>query len=141
MQATCSECGTRFQAQRRTAKYCTPACSQRAVRRRAITREAEGRPDVTTPPGSESPASAHDATLLVAATIDELAKAGRLGTALGQAALVLADKAGRTSDTGSATAAVVKQLQATLAAALAGAEGQQDPLDELRARRDRKRTG
>lgn len=140
MEATCEECGAAFEAKRATAKYCRRACSARATRKRAAAAAPAAAPpadpaSVTPPPGAEG------MPLLVAATLDELAKAKRLDTALGQAALVLAAKAGSWSDTGSATASVVRELRATLQAALAGAETTADPLDELRARRDRKRTG
>lgn len=140
MQATCQECEGTFEAQRKTAKYCTKACSQRATRKRAAA--AENPPPASPPPGTPSAEHGADGMpLLVAATLDELVKAGRLDTALGQAALVLAAKAGSRADTGSATASVVRELRATLQAALDGAATLGDPLDELRSRRDRKRTG
>jgi hypothetical protein len=44
-----------------------------------------------------------------------------------------------TFDTGSATAALSKELREVMAKALADATIGVDPLDELRARRDRKR--
>jgi hypothetical protein len=44
-----------------------------------------------------------------------------------------------TFDTGSAVAAVSRELRATMTAALADVPVANDPLDELRARRDRKR--
>lgn len=74
-----------------------------------------------------------------AATMLELADAGRLGTPLGQAALVLARRIDRSHlDTGAGVASLAKQLQATLAAATADAEVEDDPVDEVRARRDAK---
>lgn len=72
-------------------------------------------------------------------TILELEEAGRLDTIRGQAALVLARRLdSRTMDTGSAVAAVVRQLDATVEAAVAGAHMAADPVDELRRRRDEK---
>lgn len=134
MRATCSEptCGKTFEAKRSTARFCGSNCRVKAARRRAT--EPETAP-------ADAPQTVLDVPLLVAATIDELAKADRLGTALGQAALVLAEKACNRHDTGSATASVIRQLQATLSAALAGAESSSDPLDELDARRRAKASG
>jgi hypothetical protein len=42
-------------------------------------------------------------------------------------------------DTGSGTAALSKELRAVMVAAVQGAPAAADPVDELRARRDRKR--
>jgi hypothetical protein len=72
----------------------------------------------------------------------ELAAAGRLGTAAGQSALVLARRidAGD-GETAAGLAAAVKQLGATLADAVRGGEVAVNPLDELRAARERKRAG
>ncbi len=71
----------------------------------------------------------------------ELAAAGRLDTALGQQALALAVKLSSPFDTGSAMAAVSRELRAVREEALRGAEQVADPLDELRLRRDAKRAG
>jgi len=133
MPATCEECGERFEAKRSTAKYCSTRCRTRATRRRA-----EGRPAPAAEP-RQVPAPAEDVPLLVAATIDELAKAERLSTALGQTAVKLAERIGSRSETGSAVASLSKELRATMAEALRGSAAAADPIDELRARRDRKR--
>lgn len=70
----------------------------------------------------------------------ELAAADRLATAAGQRAMFLARLlAAPRADTGSATAALDRQLAAALAQALEGAATGVDVLDELRARRERRR--
>jgi len=57
---------------------------------------------------------------------------------LGQMALLFAERMCE-FDTGSGTAALSKELRAVMAAAVQGAPAAADPVDELRARRDRKR--
>jgi hypothetical protein len=74
--------------------------------------------------------------------VAELEAAGRLGTALGQAAVALARRidAGA-SEPGSSFASLVRQHGATLAEAVKDAAAKADPLDELRSRRERKFAG
>jgi hypothetical protein len=73
------------------------------------------------------------------ATGEVLRTVSRLGTPLGQVAVVLARRLDHPgADTGAALAAVARQLQATLVAATADARPTGDLLTELRARRDRK---
>jgi hypothetical protein len=77
---------------------------------------------------------------LTAATERELQAADRLDTAMGQAALVLArmlDSPGM--DTGSSVAALVREHRAALTAAVANAQQEADPLDELAERRNQRR--
>lgn len=70
-----------------------------------------------------------------AATLATLTDAGRDGTPLGRAALVLADRLDRaTGDTGSSTAALARELRATLEDALRGAPQAADRVDEIRAK-------
>jgi hypothetical protein len=145
MQATCEVCKTPFEAQRVTAKYCSKRCSVRATRSRAAgrplapaqqpTAAAPAAPTVQAPPVSSA-----DTPLLVAATISELAAAEKLGTTLGQQAVRLAERMVAGSETGSAVASLSKELRATMAEALKGAQQAGDPVDEIRARRDRKRS-
>ena len=71
---------------------------------------------------------------------DELQAAGRLSTAAGAAVMMLArriDSAGPL-ETGSAYAALVKEFRAAMAEAVANAEQEDDPIDELRLQRERK---
>ncbi len=79
---------------------------------------------------------------LVEALRRELESAGRLETALGQQAVALAVKLASPFDTGSAMAAVSRELRAVREAALGGAGQDASPLsrarDELAARRSRR---
>ena len=124
MQRKCAGCGDTFEAKRSTAKYCGGTCRQRGNRRQEP--EAASEVDWTAFP-------------LVAATAAELEAAGRLDTSLGQQALTVALKVCSPFETGSGVASASKELRAIMAAALDGANIAADPLDELRARRDRKR--
>lgn len=79
-------------------------------------------------------------TSTVEAVRAELEAAGRTHTHLGAAALALAERI----DAATAVmgfAALVKELRATMEAAVAGVREAADPVDELRARRDNKRAG
>ncbi len=106
-------------------RFCDATCRKRASRR----------PDEA--PGTFEP----DGGGLLDALRRELEAAGRLDTALGQQALALAVKLSSPFDTGSAMAAVSRELRAVREEALRGAEQAADPLDELRLRRDAKRAG
>lgn len=75
---------------------------------------------------------------LVEAVERSLAAADALETIAGQAALVLAARMGSPVETGSAVAALSRELSGLVAAAVRSAPVS-DPLDELRRRRDRKR--
>ncbi|MFJ4735277.1 hypothetical protein ACIP6V_23890 [Streptomyces sp. NPDC088770] len=136
MKKRCEACGESFEAKRKTARFCSDRCRMRAHRRPA---EGEQPAPVTSQPpvqredGSES---------LAAAARGELAAVGRDRTAAGQAVLVLARRIDANSaETGSSLAAMVREFRAALAGALEGAGEAVDPVDELRARRDRKRSG
>lgn len=127
---TCQQCGRTFEAKRTDARTCSVDCrvalskASRDANRRAAVEDAESVP-----------------VNLTASTLTELAAVGREGTALGQAALLLAYRIDRSqADAPQAVAALVKQHNATLADALRGA-GRKSALDELKARRDAKRAG
>jgi hypothetical protein len=78
---------------------------------------------------------------LVAAIRRELEGARRLDTALGRQAMRLAERMHSMMDTGSAVAALSRELRAVMAEALAGVPAKADGLDELAARRERKASG
>lgn len=78
---------------------------------------------------------------LVAAVRAELEAAERDATALGAQALALAARIDTGADTGSAIAALSKELRAVMDSALAGAAKAADKLDELSERRKRKASG
>jgi hypothetical protein len=137
MRVRCSVCGKPFEAQRPTAKYCGSTCRVRQ------SRKAKPAPD----PASETPVVTPIKPLetvedsLVTAVKADLEAAGRLETALGRQALRLAERMGSAFDTGSAIAALSRELRAVMAEALSGGEKAGDSLDELAARRVKKAAG
>lgn len=124
MQRNCDACGGQYTAQRRSSRFCSESCRKKAAR------------------GTESPridpitddSSVATTRSRVQAELDA---AGRAETYLGAAALALADRIDQSTAV-MGFAALVKELRSTMDAALAGAKVAADPLDELRARRDRK---
>jgi len=76
---------------------------------------------------------------VVEATRSVLTDTGRLNTPMGAAAMVLAEHIDTGEQSGSALSSMVKQLSAALAEATANAKTEMNPVDELRAKRDRKR--
>lgn len=152
MTIACQSCGSEFEAKRPHAKYCSERCKKRAQRaapkaeqRKAASAVVGRLMDEDEEPPREAPAEGRvivdDVPLTVyAATVDELRKAGKVGTVAGQSALALAARIDNpTLDTGSALAGMVKQLEATLAGVLAGKDDGGDELDELRRRREERR--
>ncbi len=121
---TCAACGDSLEGRPGKTRFCDATCRKRASRRSG--------PPVVDAPESDG---------LLNALRCELADADRLDTALGQQALALAVKLSSPFDTGSAMAAVSRELRAVREEALRGAEQAADPLDELRLRRDAKRAG
>jgi hypothetical protein len=94
-------CTETFVPKRPHGKYHSPACRQRALRNPA---QAGPKPVPAQPPHPES--------FVAKYTEEELAKAGKMGTAAGQAALVLA----RLIDAGGPIAAVAGAVSAHAAA-------------------------
>jgi hypothetical protein len=137
MRKTCADCREPFEAKRPSARFCSAKCRQRAHRRAGGAAGGEVL-ELPAEPSSE-PAAGGSVT---EATVAELEAAGRLGTALGQAAVALARRidAGA-SEPGSSFASLVRQHGATLAEAVKDAAAKADPLDELRSRRERKFAG
>lgn len=85
------------------------------------------------------PAADPEPESVLDATRQLLTRTRRTGTPGGQAALVLARRIDMGDDSGSSIAALVKQLQATLAEVTRDADTTTSPLDELRARRAQKK--
>lgn len=134
VQKVCGGCGKPFEAQRKTAKYCSDRCRMRAHRRA---------PDSEPAPVTQlAPADRGDTESLAEAVRCELEVAGRLNSAAGRVVLALARRIDAGSqESGSSLASLSKEFRAAQAEALKGAEQAADPMDELRARRDRKRSG
>lgn len=108
-------------------RFASEACRKRAKRRggsvAAMSDGPEGR-----------------STETVAAVRAQLEAAGRAETYLGAAALALAERIDNSTAV-MGFAPLVKELRSTMDAALAGVKVAGDPVDELRARRDRKLAG
>jgi len=131
MQRHCDECGHCYTARRASSRFCGDTCGKRSQRARAagIPFLAVTSDDLGAPP-----------SLLVEAVTRELDEVGRFGTVAGQAALLLAGRIASRRETGAATAALARELSTTMDRALGGVAKAADPLDEIRARRDRKRS-
>jgi len=130
MQRECESCGRSYAARRASSRFCGGTCGKRSQRATAA-----GIPlRAATPDDREAPPSE-----LERAVARELDEVGRLGTVAGQVAVLLAQRIAGRRETGAATAALAKQLHVTMTEALGGVAKAADPLDEIRARRDRKR--
>lgn len=130
MRMQCAACSAEFEAKRKTAKFCSARCRVRANRQLAPAREPAPQPVPVDP----------DAELWVA-TLAELTAAGRAASAPGVAALILARRIdAAAAEPGGGLAALVKQHAVSLTEALKGGVAEVNPLDELRSRRERKRS-
>lgn len=78
---------------------------------------------------------------ILASTEAELRASGVLDSAFGQAAVMIAQRLEAGTDNGSGVAALVRQWQSMMAAALAKEEAEADPLDELAEKRRQRRSG
>jgi hypothetical protein len=125
VQVTCAQCGEAFEGKRRTAKYCSPTCRQRS-RRRATPAETEAALDLELGGG------------IVAMTRRELTSLKKLDSVVGQQAMTLAIRMTSGKETGSAIAALSRELTRVLQLARAAGEVK-DPVDEVRERREQKR--
>lgn len=131
MKKVCAACGEEFETASRKKKFCSDRCRLRSHRGQVAVLPGGAEVERPTTP---------DLGPVEAATLAELEDAKREGTAIGRAALVLARKLDNSHmETGSGASSLAKQLQVTLAAALEGANQTADPVDELRALRDKKR--
>lgn len=125
MRKQCTVCSAEFEAKRAAAMYCSGRCQKRAQRQPKPQPAGEMPPD----PDFE----------LETATLAELNAGGRAESASGKAALALAKRIDSgLHETGSSLAALVREHRAALADALKGGKRAANPVDELRARRERK---
>lgn len=131
---TCVCCGKELVGKSSRAKYCDETCRKR-VQRRGPAAEVVNFPAPVPVVPVERPGYGPIGTAVYA----DLEAANRVGTVAGQMALALANRMDNGSmETGAGYTSVAKQLRETLAEAVAGAQKVNDPVDELRARRDRK---
>jgi hypothetical protein len=134
MKRDCDACGKRYEAKSKRSRFCARVDCRRARDRERRRRE---RGAEVVPLGAAIVAG--ETGEVEGATLEQLTSAGRLETAAGRNALVLArrlDAGGL--DTGSSVAALSKQHLSALSEALAGAIVVADAVDELRARRERR---
>jgi hypothetical protein len=149
-EVTCS-CGRVFQAKSPRARSCSSTCRSRDSRAGL---SGPNRPNVVTlpaRPASVPPVVAPAAPQpdlgepsepeLVATTRRELEQAGRLDTALGQQALLLAERMASPFASAAAVASLAKRHSDLIAALVPPAPGKPDFLDELAERRLRKASG
>jgi len=130
---TCERCSGPLDSTRQGARFCSSACRKAAWRARQDLPVA----DAGVPAASRDGLGT-DATpgTTVDAVLAELVAAGKADSYLGRAALALALRI----DVSTAVmgfAALVKELRATMDAATEGVPVAADPVDELRARRER----
>ena len=130
MERACDACGAPYLARSPLSRYCGSRCAKRAQRTGLSRSVPEPAVVAAVPSGPGA---------VEQATGEALRAVGRLGTPLGQVAVVLARRLDHPgADTGSALSAVARQLQVVMEAVTADVRPAVDPLDELRARRDRK---
>lgn len=124
----CDVCGGRYQAKRATSRYCSDRCRKRAQRAPApVSRALTAVPPLTPQQLEEGP--------LTRATLEALEEAEVVGTALGQAALLIARKLEAPStDTGSSIAALIKVHREVMQAALDRGKRGWSPLEDIRDR-------
>lgn len=123
----CDRCGRSYEFKRASSKFCSSSCRTQASKPTA---------GVVALPAGPAPVE----TETVEATRAHLARLGRLEHPLGLMALRLAQRLdGATADTGSSLAAVTKELRAVLTEAAAGVKVSDDPVDELRRQREKRR--
>ncbi len=130
MERPCDSCRTLYTAKSPLSRYCSSRCAKRAQRTGLSRSAAEPAVVAAVPSGTGA---------VEAAVRDALEAAGRLSTPLGEVALVLARRLDAPGgESGSALAAVAKQLTMTLATVTSDAPPADDLLHELRIRHDRK---
>lgn len=130
MDRTCTACGKTFTAKRSTAKYCSSSCRANVSTGKVV------------PLNPGAPIASHPASTgsLSDATSTQLADAGRADTPVGVAALLLARQLDDPTTPPAARAGLTREFRSTLAEALKGATAG-SAVDDLRARRDARRTG
>lgn len=150
MERNCDACGRTYEAKSKRSQFCAdPECKRARARLRKRAQRSEHRDaehaggKVIAFPGNEGPL---EPLTVEAVTRAKLAAVGRLDHPAGVNALVLARRLDSANsdfslELGGAVASLSKQHLAALAEALRGAEGQEDEVDRLRARRASRRNG
>ena len=132
MERSCDSCGGAYMPNRPHQRFCSAKCRVRASRGAVVPTVAPT--SLPRPSSGEAP--------LLAAVRAELVEAERLESAMGWAAMGLAERLVSGVDTGSAVASLTRELRSTLEAAMVGAkvassqaEQMRDELAERRRRR------
>jgi len=128
MRRTCDVCTRPYQAKRATSRYCSPRCRVRASRGAKVVRPIERPLRELLPDAS-----------VAQATRAELDRLGAADSLMGSIALTLAAKIDAASVFDGSLVSMVKELRIVMADATRTARIPDDPIDELKARRDRKR--
>lgn len=102
----CDECGTAYEAKRKTSKFCSPVCRVRANRRPSKVGKAKAAAAPEAP--AKPPAPTYDA--LAEQVTASLTKMKAYDTIAGKAALRVAQQIDRGGDSGSAVATLSTQL-------------------------------
>jgi hypothetical protein len=137
MRKVCAVCGSGFETKSPAGKYCGERCKKRAQRGPKLTvvelPVAPPSADASPPAKTDANPNSKDGPV-TAATRKELDEAGRLDTALGQAALFIAQRIDFVglADTGSGVAALLKEHRTALAEAVKDAETDDDPIEAIR---------
>lgn len=137
---TCS-CGKVFRAKSERARHCSSTCRSRASRAGTVGPSARVVAFGTVPVEPSAPTEGESEPALVTATRIELERAGQLTTALGQQALLLADRMASPFASAAAVASLAKRHSDLMTALVPPAPGKPDALDELAERRLRKVAG
>ena len=134
MTRECDQCGKSFEAKRSTAKYCGSTCRARRATGKPPVRMASSAAVTSLPRPDADERGAVAAAMLVMLT-----DCSRESTPLGVLALHLAATIDDPMTQANAKAALAKSLRETLAEAVKGADVPDNPVDELRRKRDLKR--
>lgn len=149
MERACDVCGTVYQAQRVTSKYCSGRCRVRASRA-GQTGRPPGAADATVTPlrkpgrpkgagGRKPAADPGGVDEFVASARARLVRVDRLESVAGRQAMFLAGQFSNPMNSAAGLASLSKEFRAVMEVALEGTQLEVDPLDELRERRDAKR--
>ena len=133
MQRECDRCGRLYEAKNSRSRFCSDLHRAEAgkARKAGLPERVAGVAVLPPEPSEEGPQAL--------ATRIQLEVAERFDSPLGQACMALAKRMDARIDNGSGLASLVRELRTTLEAALDGAARAPDVVDELRARRERRR--
>ncbi len=126
MQRQCDQCGKPFEAKRPTAKYCSGTCR---------TRRSRSGPPAPPPPVVDAGPSDG----LISSVRNELEKLQQVDSVLGQHALEIARRIVGAPGMNTGVASLSKELSRVMGEARSVSTVADDPVDDLKARRDAKR--